>query len=279
MSTPEGRDKGDPGDKSPQNKWDSVFDGARQEPQPPTAAEASGPPADVVADDVPAAADPPPPVADGGADDELASPRPGPRSERRRRRSKTPFLIAGVLLLVLAAAIVALVLRDDDSSAPVAAGATTTTAAATETTEAPPARGCPGGNWPGLTIGEPTALAAGQTGYYVWNDFTGWHVRFIDTGGDPQRFNGTVTGSDRMQAVTKVPADSEGTVELKANQVTFDLAGDATARGFDVAVGCPSNSLRFDLQGSGLPWPVDGISLGREGRAVANPLTIQRVQR
>jgi hypothetical protein len=178
-------------------------------------------------------------------------------------------LIAVVLAAVLAVAAVAAFGRDDESPSATA----TTEAVDTEAAGSRP--GCQNGAWPGLYVGQPTALAANGQGYYVWNDYSGWHVRFIgtDEGG---RVAGTVTGSARLRSATPVPADVDGAVTVDANVATFDLAAGPSAVGFDLDASCASTTVRFELRGPGGLWPVESIFVGRDGRAVSNPLLVER---
>jgi hypothetical protein len=212
-------------------------------------------------------------VPEADPDKERPMPR---RAERRKRRSVRATIIASLAVACVAGLVVGAVLIRRNDSEPTTSASGPTTAAPSDSEAAANGGACANGHWPSLTVGEPTALTSGSSGYFVWNDLAGWHVRFVDTGADPQRSRGTVTGAARMQAVKKVPDDTEGTVELVANTLTFDLAGGSDPAGFDLGVGCASESVRFDLQGTILPWPVEDIYVGREGRAVSNPLFVER---
>ena len=206
-----------------------------------------------------------------------AARQPGRAARRKRQSSRALWAAAAAsvaILVVLGFVVVALISDDDDEAA------TTTATSSAPAGEAPaeaPGRGgeCENGRWPGLTQGEPLALAAGASGFFVWNDLAGWHLRYVDSGPNPTEVRGTVTGSARMQAVQLVPG-TDGTAELTANIVTFELTGGTDPVGFDLGVGCASTTVRFELHGAIAPWPVQDIYVGREGRAVSNPLLIER---
>lgn len=145
------------------------------------------------------------------------------------------------------------------------------------TTTTSVAGACQNGGWPRLAQGEPKILAgaAVPSGYFLWNDFLGWHVRVVDVGPE-QVFRGAVVASGATVSAKAVPDPSIGAITVSGNRLDFEIAGGPEPRGFDIAVGCASGLVRFELNGNEGPWPIDGVFLGGSGRAYANPLVIER---
>jgi hypothetical protein len=137
---------------------------------------------------------------------------------------------------------------------------------------------CGSGTWPKLYQGEPKNLAAAtDTGFYVWVDTKGWHLRAIDTGSTTQ-FKGTITTDIPIadaKRYKQVPADN-GKIEVKGNTVSFEFPGGPTAKGIDFTP-CAS-SFRIDMGTPDLPWPVQSIWVGPTSKAVSNPIKVDRQQ-
>lgn len=133
-----------------------------------------------------------------------------------------------------------------------------------------------GGAWPALYQGKPANLdAATDSGFYVWVDATGWHLRAIDTG-STTTFKGTITTATTIKDSKQYkmnPADA-GTVTVKANTADFQFAGGPTAKGIDFSP-C-SASFRLDVGTLDLPWPAKQIWVGKNNKAVGNPMNIER---
>ena len=181
------------------------------------------------------------------------------------------------LLMIRVAALLVVACSDDDA-AEESAGSSATVANEDGATTTTRRGGCENGHWPSVVLGEPQTLAAADVeGYYVWNDYTGWHVRFVNTSDDPQRMQGRVVSSARIVHANANPVEAAG-VTVTANEIAFDMeVGDAPV-GVDVNVGCPATTVRFELNGEDGPFPVEAIFVGPEGRAPANPLTFERIR-
>ena len=151
------------------------------------------------------------------------------------------------------------------------------TAATTQATG--PASPCGPGVWPKIYEGEPSNLAAAtDTGFYVWFDAKGWHVRALATSGQHD-FKVTITTSSPItdaKQIKQVPADA-GSLLIAGNTVTLSFSGDTSAKGLDFSP-CASAVTRFrvDLGTPNLPWPVQQVWVGPSSKAVANPLAIER---
>jgi hypothetical protein len=182
------------------------------------------------------------------------------------------WIVAGVVaVLVVVVVGVVLVLRDSPSS-------TTTPEVSTTPTSVVPAT-CGAGSWPKLYQGQPANLAAAtDTGFYVWFDPTGWHIRTLVTTGT-QDFIITITGSaqiDDLKQFKQVPAGA-GTLTRSGNTVTLKVTGGDSPNGLDFSpCGAGLSQFRVDLASGDLPWPVQQIWVGPSSKAVSNPMTIER---
>jgi hypothetical protein len=182
------------------------------------------------------------------------------------------FAIATVALLSAASC-------SDDGATTSATTATTSAPSADQTTTTSDGRQpCSTGHWPSIVLGEPLTLAAADTdGYYVWNDFLGWHVRFVNTAENSQPIQGRVVASARIIFATAIPEGVPG-VTVNANELSFNMEVGSAPSGFDINVGCASTTVRFELNSPSGPWPVDTIFVGPDGRAASNPFLYDRQQ-
>ncbi len=140
---------------------------------------------------------------------------------------------------------------------------TTTTAQETGGTKKPN----PCGTWPASAQGMPEATKTPDTaGYFVWQDFLGWHVRARSTT-SKEPFKGTVRGSRDLGSVKDVGAGAKA--ELKGNLVTFEIPASAELKGFDLVAGCQADQLQFQLLVGSNPAPADAIFVGSQGKAVS----------
>lgn len=196
---------------------------------------------------------------------------------RRRRppaRSRLPMFVAvGVFVAIAVAGIVVGIATRDDGDGQ-AASSTSSTAGTDQ------ANGfCPTGRWPAIAQGQPAALAEGETpetGYYVWNDAFGWHVRIVGTAEPGGRFTGEVVSSANLTSSEVIP-EGAGEVQVNGNTLTWDFPGSAEPQGFDVAVGgCAADTVRFTLNDADGPVPESQVFLGTNSTAVSNPLIVRR---
>jgi hypothetical protein len=196
---------------------------------------------------------------------------------RRRRpapRSRVPMFIAvGVFVAIAVAGIVVGIATRDDGDGN--GGRTTSSTAGGQQ-----ANGfCPTGRWPAIAQGQPAALGEGgtpETGYYVWNDAFGWHVRMVDTAATPGRFTGEVVSSANLTSSEVIP-EGAGEVQVNGNTLTWDFPGSQEPQGFDVAVGgCAADTVRFTLNDADGPVPESRVFVGTNSTAVSNPLIVRR---
>ncbi len=145
-------------------------------------------------------------------------------------------------------------------------GKGTTTVAGTPGSN-PKANAC--GTWPKNSGGMPAATKdAASAGYFVWQDYLGWHVRARGTA-SKEPFKGTLRGSRDMTSVKEFPAGSGTKVDLKGNLVTFEIPASAALKGFDLVAGCRVDQLQFTLLIGSSPAPADSIFVGGQGKAVS----------
>jgi len=152
-------------------------------------------------------------------------------------------------------------------------GTSTTVAGATAT---PKANVC--GSWPGGTGGAPESSKNPATsGYFIWQDVTGWHLRARGTA-SKDAFKGTVRASRDMTSVKEFPANSGIKVlELKKNVLTFEIPPSADLKGFDLVAGCQVDQLQFALFVGPNPASADSIFVGSQGKAVSPLFNEQKV--
>ena len=124
-----------------------------------------------------------------------------------------------------------------------------------------------------------------ESGYYIWWDEYGWHVRIVQAAaatGDTvkagsQRVQGTITSNAKFELGKVFPSPDIGTVSVNQNQLTYDLPVGPTQVGFDFSNGCVGTTIRYEL-GSVLAGaqPLDGIHLGLHSFALSNPFDLKR---
>jgi hypothetical protein len=133
----------------------------------------------------------------------------------------------------------------------------------------------PCGTWPASAQGMPEASKAADTaGYFVWQDFLGWHLRARSTTSkDP--FKGTVRGSRDLGSVKEIGTGVKA--ELKGNVVTFEIPAGSELKGFDLVAGCQADQLQFALLVGANPAPADAIFVGAQGKAVSAVFIEQKV--
>jgi hypothetical protein len=246
-------------------------------PVPAGSTAAGGRPAGTVGEPGEApAVDPVPPGGTTAGQRVDLGPDDGDAITRRRRpapRSRVPMLVAvGVFVALAIAGIVVGIATRDDGDGQTGSSSTTTGPGGQQ------ANGfCATGRWPPIAQGQPESLgAAEETGYYVWNDAFGWHVRMVDTAATPGRFTGEVVSSANLTSSEVIP-EGAGEVRVNGNTLTWDFPGSAEPQGFDVAVGgCAADTVRFTLSDADGPVPESRIFVGTNSTAVSNPLIVRR---
>jgi hypothetical protein len=206
------------------------------------------------------------PGAPEGATPPVApSPAPRPSGDGDSRKL---MLAVGILLLVALVAVGVGVARSSSKSTSSDAGATTTTTAK-------PGAGCVAGTWPALYQGKPNNLdAATDTGYYLWNEPTGWRLRAIDTT-SAATFRVKITADVKLDAklFKAVPANAFE-VTVKNNSATFDMPGGPTATGVDFSLPCATSQIGVEMGTPQLLWPTKTIWVGKDNTAVTNPVAV-----
>ena len=195
-----------------------------------------------------------------------------PKSKSAPADQRKLLLAVGVLVFVAVVAIgVGIARKNSEKSADSAANNASASTSSTAGT------GCLPGTWPTLYMGQPKNLSKGtDSGYYLWNDGAGWHLRTIDPSGTS--FKGTITSTVKIdpKRVKSVP-DNAVTVTVDANTLTFQMTGSGTATGIDFQVGCAAESFSAALAtAEGLPYPSSGIFVGKEGHPLTNPIVVVR---
>jgi len=193
---------------------------------------------------------------------------------------------AGAAALLLGASVVGCGAKTDTNAA--SSTTTASTAASTPGSTAKPAgngkttttkKGGGGGlcgTWTKNVVGEPKSKAdAKVSGYFIWQDVGGWHVRVRAPEGKPAAYTGTITGSRDLASAKAVP-DGSATVEVKGNQATFTIEATAELKGFDLNAGCETNQLQFVLQAGGFPISPDQIALGATSKALGATFTVEK---
>ncbi len=185
------------------------------------------------------------------------------------------MLAVGILLLIAIVAVGVGIARNSSKSKP--DNATTATSTATTKPGATASPGCASGTWPALYQGKPQNLdAAKDTGFYLWNEVGGWHLRALDTA-STTTFHVVITASSKLDAKTfkAVPANAFP-ITVTANTASFDMPGTPTAAGIDFTVPCSVTQIRVDMGTLDLPWPANGIWIGKDNTAVTNPVVPQK---
>lgn len=132
------------------------------------------------------------------------------------------------------------------------------------------------GTWTKNVLGEPKAKADPKaSGYFIWQDVGGWHVRVRAPEGKPAAYTGTITGSRNLTSAKAMP-EGAATVEVKGNQATFTIDATSELKGFDLNAGCDTNQLQFVLQAGGFPIAPDQISLGVNSKALGPTFTVEK---
>ncbi len=184
----------------------------------------------------------------------------------RRSRSRVALVVLCSALVTVAAC----------TSASSKTASSTTTAANTATDSTAKISQC--GTWQTQYVGEPkTSKDANQSGYFVWTDLGGWHLRVRDPKG-VQKFTGTITSSKDLVSAKASP-DGSGTVTLAANKITLDFKGTKDLTGFDFSPGCVAPAdlqLKFELQTDGTPADPATIFTGANSKALGSSFTAER---
>lgn len=204
---------------------------------------------------------------------------PGETPSLPTRSIVTIAIVAVVLLGVLGVGVA--LTRGGSSSADVAGETSTTTAAASPTTTqqgtpATTAVPCAQGTWPKAFTGKPDGLAqASAAGFYIWSDGTGFHIRGIDPLATTP-FSGTITVGNTLTESAVLSKTSDAvTATVANNTISFSFEASALATGFDFSL-CQSMQASITVNSGEEQWPAQRILIGSSGRAVSNPILLNR---
>lgn len=154
-----------------------------------------------------------------------------------------------------------------------AAQASTSTATTTATT------GCSTGTLPDEILGRPADFKAGlPSGYWIWKDSNGWHLRVTHKPGTKAVYAGTIRTSDPM-AVIRVRDEARDKVWRSADRRTtaFRLVNHGGIDGLDFTPRC-SERVTFTLTVNGKPIDPLKIHLGDgDAHPAASNFTISRI--
>jgi len=198
-------------------------------------------------------------------------------------RSIVTIAIVAVVLLGVLGVGVALT-RGGSSSADIAGETTTTSAAVSSSTTAAGTSGstvttsvpCAQGAWPKAFTGKPDGLTqASAAAFFIWSDGTGFHIRGVDPLGTTP-FSGTITVGNALTDSAVLKKTSEDvTTSVANNTISFSFDASSLAAGFDFSL-CQSMQASITVNNANQQWPAQRILIGTSGRAVANPVLLNR---
>ena len=194
-------------------------------------------------------------------------------------RSIVTIAIVAVVLLGVLGVGVALT-RGGSSSADIAGTTTTTAAASTSTTKqgstGTTAVPCAQGTWPKAFSDKPEGLTqASAAGFFIWNDGSGFHIRGVDPLATTP-FSGTITVGNALTESAVLSRTSDAvTTEISNNTISFSFEASSLAAGFDFSL-CQSMQASITVNSGNQQWPAQRILIGSNGRAVANPVLLNR---
>jgi hypothetical protein len=123
--------------------------------------------------------------------------------------------------------------------------------------------------------GRPRYEPGESTGYFVWKDESGWHVRWTAKAGRP-RFSGRISSDGFLADYKAVGQDWRGLI-TQANEgtITFVAFYAPSRDGIDFRLSESAGTVAFDLAIDGERTPANRVRLGAGGRHPARvPFTI-----
>jgi len=116
---------------------------------------------------------------------------------------------------------------------------------------------------------------ASAAAFFIWSDGTGFHLRGIDPLATTP-FSGTITIGTALPASTVLKKTSDAvSTEIAGNTLTFSFDASAAAAGFDFSL-CTALQASITVNSGTEQWPAQRILVGANGRAVSNPVLINR---
>jgi hypothetical protein len=120
------------------------------------------------------------------------------------------------------------------------------------------------GRWAAGTRGQPQAA---PSGYRVWRDVRGWHLRTV-SGAGAVRFVGRIETAKPLRSVRAVRLEADDAVAHSSRRILLRLSTRGRdLDGIDFQVLC--GPVAFALGAEGTAWPARQIHVGARGRAPA----------
>lgn len=175
------------------------------------------------------------------------------------------LIVVGVVVVLLVVAVGVVIARRGGSDT------------AKPTTSTTVASACGEGDWPLAVKGKPTAMAnVTDPSFFAWTDTNGFHVRAVDPNGTTP-FSGKVTASAGIikSSVKVQPADTTAKAEVSGNTLSFSIDATKAPSGVDFSI-CGSTQASITVLSGDALVPIERFYVGSKGRAVFNPLIINR---
>jgi hypothetical protein len=164
------------------------------------------------------------------------------------------------------------------ASARVAAPSTPATSSkpAAVTDESPEHERCEA-TLPGVVVGDPGTKAGAESGFRVWHDGAGWHLRATHPGDDALPFSGVIHSGQPITATGfRLEKGDTMTVGADRHTVTFALVNHGGLDGIDFTDRCAIHTT-FTLRRSGHQVSATSIYLGTHGgHPTSNPFMVER---
>jgi hypothetical protein len=125
--------------------------------------------------------------------------------------------------------------------------------------------------------GRPAFTAGEATGYFLWQDAGGWHIRWT-TKARKHLFSGTVTCDGNFVHFKAVSRDKTDYIKQVSSQILrFDAKAKGGADGIDFRLSPSTTVVEFDLRMDGATAPLESIRIGRgKHRPESMPIRILR---
>lgn len=125
--------------------------------------------------------------------------------------------------------------------------------------------------------GRPAFTAGEATGYFIWQDTGGWHIRWT-TKGKRHLFSGTITCDGNFVHFKAVSRDKTDYIKQVSNRtIRFDAKAAGGADGIDFRLSPSSTVVEFNLTMDRAAAPLESIRLGRgKHRPESMPVRILR---
>lgn len=152
----------------------------------------------------------------------------------------------------------------------------TSSAPAAVTDESPEHERCEA-SLPAVVVGDPGTPAGAASGFRVWHDGTGWHLRATHPGNDAVPFSGVIHSGQPITATRfRFEKGDSMTVSADRRTVAFVLVNHGGLDGIDFTDRCAIHTS-FTLRREGHQVSATSIYLGAHGgHPTSNPFLIER---